>query len=249
MKLIIMVVPFILLFNSCTNKNKDSVRTVCSCNLDANDMWNKYPVSSLNDSLVLCKTGKVNGISWIEFLQNSVFYDDIEIFNCNTNEIILTKYSDNSITYKKKSLIVHSKKSVPFFDPVTKGWNSVVVDVYKEVIYSEKGTIKKSKAEMILTPLKYTKLTINEVNKEYLRKTEMPHSVYIINKLLGAALSGDSLSRQRLIHFKSQFPEDVESNFLDESMEILNDFDNLCRTSGDTTYLDKSLYGILKNYR
>lgn len=249
MKLIIFVVTYSVLLFSCSNKSNNTTRKVCSCNLDENDMWKKYPVSSLDDSVVLCKTGKSNGVSWIEFLQNSVFYDDIDIYNCNTSESILTKYSDNSITYKNKSLIVYSKKSVPFFDPVTKGWNSIVVNFYKEIIYSEKGTIKQSKPEMILTPLKYTKQTIDEVSKEYLRKIKMPHSVSIINKLLGAALSGDSLSRQRLIHFKSQFPDDFELNFLEESIEVLNDFDTLCRTSGVITYLDNSLYSILKNYR
>jgi len=90
------------------------------------------------------------------------------------------------------------------------------LDVYKEVFYSEKGQIKKTAPEMILTPLKYTKQTLQEINKEYERKRNKPHSFYITGKLLGAALSGDTLSRGRLLHFKNDFPGDEEVSYLKE---------------------------------
>lgn len=248
-KMIFVLANSLLLF-ACNSSNKvknEKVKEpqICDCNLTDMEMREKYPISSINDSIVLCKIGKANGQQWIDILKNNQLHDGTrEIYNCKKGEIIKPKYYSYSLSYANKSLVTFSNRLFNVFNDKTQKWvpGGLVVDVYKEFISSKNGEIFKTDAEFILNPPKYSKKALAEVNNLFIEKTKNPR-ISISEYLLGAALSGDKISRERLLNFEQHFPNSNELNNLDEKIEILNDFENYVKNGGKIKYLDLSVYG------
>jgi hypothetical protein len=226
----------------------DTFKSICDCGDDKSLL---YPIAAYHDSIVLCMTGLVNGKeSWDNFLHRSRLMINGTIVNCKTGDYIKTwpGFIAQTIFYSNKSLIVYSGKDFDFFDSYKNEWIiGLHSDMYEERIYSEKGVIKKSNAELIFKPLKYDKVNIKETDKKFHQKKDSPRHVNITGSLLLSALSGDSLSRKRLIAFNEIFPKDRESYCIAEYIEILNHFDQRLKEGKEIEYLDPSLYPALKN--
>ncbi|ESU18405.1 hypothetical protein FCR2A7T_29930 [Flavobacterium cauense R2A-7] len=211
------------------------------------EMENIFPVSAINDSIIICKKNKVNGVNWADFLEKNKFYTDFTIFNCQTNESIKGEFSrDNSFSYETKSLIIYSKKEFWVYDTIKNKLDRIAIDVYKERIYAENGKIKKAK-EFILTPAKYDSKALRDVNNHFEKKKKDPSSDYIVDYLLGAALNGDNISKKRLLDFNQIFPNHDEKNNLDQALIVLKDFENFKKNGGKIKFLDLSQYPKFNN--
>lgn len=238
--------------NTVENKKENIVATItkieCDCKLTDEEIDNNFPVSAINDSLIICKKNKVNGMNWADFLLKNKFYTDYKVFNCQANEYIKGEFDlYNSFSYKNKSLILYSKKEFMVFDTIKNRMQRVPIDVYKEKIYAENGEVKRAKTEFILKPAKYNLKSIQEVNVQFERKKQKPSSYYVVDYLLGAALNGDQISKDRLRNFDQIFPNHDEKNNLDVALIILRDFENYKKKGGEVKYLDVSVYPIFNN--
>jgi hypothetical protein len=230
--------------NTVINKTK----TTCDCKLTDEEIENNFPVAAINDSLIICRTNKVNGLTWPDFLNKNKFRSDYAIFNCQTNEYIKGRFgANNTFSYQDKSLVLYSGKEFMVYDTIKNRLQRVSIDVYKEKIYAENGAVKRSKPEFILTPPKYNSKAIHDVNVQFEKKKQKPHSYYVVDYLLGAALNGDRISKDRLRNFDRLFPKHDEKNNLEEALIILKDFENYKKNGGETKFLDVSVYPIFKN--
>lgn len=231
---------------NCSSKKENNAtvktKTECDCNLTDIEMENIFPVSAINDSVIICKKNKINGMKWSDFLTKNKFYTDYTIFNCQTKETIKGEFHrDNSFSYENKSLILYSKKEFLVFDTIKSRLDRIAIDVYKEKIFANNGEIKKSK-EFILTPAKYNSKALQEVNNQFEKKKQNPSSNYIVDYLLGAALNGDNVSKDRLLNFNKIFPNHGEENNLDQALIILKDFESYKKNGGKIKFLDLSQY-------
>ena len=243
------ILSCLFVFASCEFKEKEKEvvvygkDTLCECELTELQMAEKYPVTHIHDSLVLCKIGSINHKTWIDFLSGNKLHNGISVFNCKTNKTLKSKYRSTSVSYKEKSLIIYSDRNFVVYDSIHNEWVlDLVVDVYKERIHVENGKIIKSEPEIILNPPKYNQKAIDEVHRRIALKKKNPRSIYLKKYLLAAALNGDSLSREYLLRFTEFFPNDHESNHGNEEEEILKDFEAFIANGGKRTYLDLTIY-------
>jgi hypothetical protein len=250
---LIISVLFTLLniYNCCSQKeNTISAKTdiECTCKLTDEEIQNNFPVLAVNDSLIICKKNKVNGMNWPDYLSKNKFYTEYTVFNCQNNEYIKGKFSnDNAFSYAGKSLILYSKKEFMVYDTIKNRLHRLPIDVYKEKIYAENGEVKKSTAEFVLTPPKYNSKTIQEVNIQFQKKKQNPSSYYVVDYLLGAALNDDQISKERLYNFDKIFPKHDEKNNLDQALIILKEYESYKKNGGKIRFLDVTKFPVFNN--
>ena len=225
----------------------------CKCALSDAEMAQQFPISSKNDSVILCRKGSINGLDWTAFLSKKVLNDYFAIYNCQTGKYIKSKYPDISVTYSDKSLILFSHKEFIAYDTTNEKWiGKLQMDIYKERVYAMNGNIQKSEPEFIFTPPKLSRKAIKEIDSMFDMKIKSLGNINsnsLVEYLLIGALNGDLKSKERLENFQTLVPKglsDKQENNPDNlapSLEILHDFEKY-KLNNEVQYLDLTKYEI-----
>lgn len=225
---------------ACEKKPKlEEQSAMCNCQLDQQTFdYLVYPLSAHKDSLIICR-GKtvVDGkpgpldrqeMEWTDIFQEYTFDVDIPFFDCQTNQKIKLKSDKYSVHYADKRIYTESYMTFNVYMPQKKMWDyGFRFKVYKEEIYAENGAIKVSDATVILEPPVYGAEEIKLVHKQYEEQKINPKKAlyHMPGSLFIAAISGDDLSRERLLKYSTDFPENDHTKFVEEAVTLLHDYE------------------------
>jgi hypothetical protein len=206
---------------SCGNSSrpinvKNVKRGICDCTIPEDEIQPCFIISSVGDSVVICKPGKFVSIGGgtvtrpeilVDFLKLHSLAQQGKIIDCKTNRDIKIKYYNYALSYKNKSLNVESQKEFDIYNKKLKTWRY--------------GT---------LIPPLYATTTINLVHKMFddqVRENRKSLPNYdLIRRLLGAALSGDKLSGERLVNYDKYFDiTNDNKSLLNDNINVLKDFE------------------------
>jgi hypothetical protein len=235
----------VIAFSCSSKKTKDM------CHPSLEEQGKSFYIRAVNDSVALIKSGAINNTNWTDFLSKQNLLSSAKIIDCPTGKEINPRYWSYDISYRNKRLVVRAHKDLQAYHDGKKEWiGPLGVPTYAEEIYAANNVIGKTTPVIILHPPYYSKEAMARLNEEFEknRRENNPYTNYLLqNRLLGAALNGDTVSRSRLLHYRSIFQnESTTDHLIEENIELLKDYEEWLANGGKRIFLTSQEFPLLK---
>jgi hypothetical protein len=226
--------------NSCQLKENKPVKAHSpkefACKQSFEDICTYLPINAIGDSVVIGDKHmfqvdygpKADSGAYVEVMTRHKFADNRIIWDCKTDTNFTFKYTDHTLTYGNKRLIVSSDRRFVYYDPTSQSVKAKYIPAYRQEVYAVNGTLKVTEPVMILKPLAYPASTKKFARAIYDSLARIPGAkldLTMADDLLVAALSGDKLAEKRLLGLETKFAiEDDDRKLLAERLEFYNDY-------------------------
>lgn len=238
--------------------NKAAMYTAYGCNLTMEQMLETCPVAAVGDCVIICKPGTIyvaggpGTMNWADYMASKYSGAEGPVMECKSGKPIFKDlHVAPLLTYRDDILIVDKQLSFEIFDPETRSWiYGIELPVWRTVISASRGKLFISPDSLIFRPPPLNRLAFASADSTYrIEMNRTDHYMYMrtVDRLLGCALCGDTLSEKRLLKIEKElagyFANNPDSKkYFNEKMAVFLAYKNYLSKGGKPGYFDLSVF-------